>query len=193
MIIRVYSDLHLEFGKFRVPSTVTEKEETLVLAGDISVGLRAKNWINMLSSRFKHIVYVFGNHEYYSNNMDEVNSRWANSVMPDNVHILQNQSVVLDGVKFIGSTLWTDFDGENYFSMQTAVNTMHDYQVIENYTPERQLELYKENKAFIIRELETPYEGPIVVVTHHLPSFSLVNERYIGKDINGAYASNMDY
>ena len=76
MLVRLYSDIHLEFGDFVIPPVDGDDETVLVLAGDITVGDKHKNFILDACDQFKHVIYVHGNHEYYRNEYNSVIKKW---------------------------------------------------------------------------------------------------------------------
>src|SRR5262245_53315371 len=122
MRIITYSDLHLEFGaSWIIPPDADA--DVLILAGDIitfrnyhPLELLLKNWN-------KPVLYVIGNHEYYTRTpMSEEEERfrqWLRSIFP-NVTLLLDEEITIDGVHFFGGTMWTDFNGEDFWSMKIA-------------------------------------------------------------------------
>ena len=60
MKLQILSDIHLEFGPFKIPKT---DADVIILAGDIHIGTAAVDWIK--SQTKKPVLYVAGNHEYY--------------------------------------------------------------------------------------------------------------------------------
>ena len=140
--MRIYymSDLHLEFdvdsshfyNTWRaVPMGRANRHDVLVLAGDISVRTDVQ-FIKLISDKFKYVVVVVGNHEYYHGRIDKV-ERIIRASLSDctNVYILQNESVTLDGVSFHGTTLWTDMNKGNP-TTQTIVNGgINDFRLIK--------------------------------------------------------------
>lgn len=197
MKIRLLSDVHREFGDLNVPAMEQDQNSTLVLAGDIDIGLCAIDWILDLAARFKHVVYVMGNHEAYRQDLSILQARWATVPLPENVHVLQNRSIVLDGVKFVGTPLWSDFDNESYRVMQACKKGVSDFTGLVKYQNQRftvwdHVRLFKQSKQFLQEELMAEKTQPVVVVTHWLPSWSLVDPKYVGSVLNGFYASNLD-
>ena len=96
--IQYFSDLHLEFGTIE---PVSDGADVIIAAGDIGVGLDGISWL----TRFDQpVIYVLGNHEYwgqdYTGFIDQV---WQES-SGSNVHFLENESVEIDGVRFVGCT-----------------------------------------------------------------------------------------
>src|SRR5210317_1391978 len=117
MKIKLYSDLHIEFEVFFPPQYKEDKDTILVLAGDICPLERgmAKAFLLMCAEEYKEVIYIPGNHEYYGGNLKQswLNMKAKIEAESDNVHMLDNETKVIDGVAFIGSTLWADFDKGN--------------------------------------------------------------------------------
>lgn len=110
MRLLVLSDLHLEFGaSLTVPPEV--QYDAVVLAGDInSPGTRAVHWAARESSfGGRPVVYVPGNHEFYGREMRCELEAMRKAAQGTSVHVLSRDAVVIDGVRFLGATLWTDF------------------------------------------------------------------------------------
>lgn len=88
--------------------------------------------------------------------------------------MLQNNSVLIDGVTFIGATFWTDFElfGDPDYAMMTAAETMNDYRKIRlsdyqlRLRPRHTLARHQESRDFFARELRKEKTGPRVLVTH---------------------------
>lgn len=196
MFVRPMSDIHLEFGKFKVPVLPTDSETVLVLAGDINVGLAARNWITEMAPRFLAIVYVLGNHEFYKNDTLDIESRWENAEMPPNVYVLINGICQINEVNFIGSTLWSDFNNLDYFEVSACKMQLNDYRVIrqagQKFTPNMAYERCLVNKTFLHNALLDAV-GKTVVVTHHIPSRKLISMRFALEKTNGAYAARCDH
>ena len=106
----VLSDLHLEHGAaLTVPPTATY--DVVVLAGDInSPGSRAVHWAARESMfRGRPVIYVPGNHEFYGKELTSELEEMRKAADGTNVHVLHRDAVVIDGVRLLGATLWTDF------------------------------------------------------------------------------------
>jgi hypothetical protein len=203
MKIRFYSDLHLEFGNFTVPDP--EPDTVLILAGDIGVKLSALSFIEKNYSKFKAVVYVLGNHEFYNGNMNDVLTRWRNVTHIPNLHFLENDSVVIDNIRILGCTLWTDMNNDDFAVKAQVGLCMNDYKIIrvgkETYnkrgkialSPSMTVVLHKESLDFLNKELESSNQKTLVV-THHSPIINGVNsERYGTSMINYAYYTPLEY
>ena len=194
MKLHILSDLHTEFHEFSPPET---DADVVVLAGDIGVGLDGIAWAAREFPELP-VVYVPGNHEFYGYDIGFVDRLKA--AEHPNVHVLDNNTLDIDGVRFLGCTLWTDFklngEGEAWFARQRAKRLIEDFASICNggrrFTPEYSVELHEASKAWLVGELERKFEGPTVVVTHHLPALLSVAKRYANDPLNPAFASRLE-
>lgn len=194
MQLHIVSDLHTEFADFNPPDTGAD---VVVMAGDIGVGTAGVEWA---ARRFRAtpVIYVPGNHEYYHHDIRIVDELRA--VAPDHIYVLDNGVKELVGVRFLGATLWTDFrlygEGEAWFARQRAKRGMRDFTVIRNgdrrFTPEDSVLLHEASRAWLESELQADFDGPTVVVTHHLPARPSISKRYANDPLNPAFASGME-
>ncbi|PKO26652.1 MAG: hypothetical protein CVU36_23465 [Betaproteobacteria bacterium HGW-Betaproteobacteria-9] len=142
MNLLVLSDLHLETGPLPLVQArrkVGEGADIVILAGDIGEGSRGLRWARA-SFPTHAIIYVAGNHEYYRGVMEEVQSDMAAVARELDIHLLENSSVEFGGVRFLGCTLWTDFElmGEERREelMDRAGVAMNDYRLIQRWRGE---------------------------------------------------------
>ena len=194
MKLHVLSDLHTEFADFSPPGT---DADVVVLAGDIGVGLAGIEWA---ARRFTEtpVIYVPGNHEFYDHDIGLTNELKVTA--PANIHVLNNDKLEFDGVRFLGCTLWTDFklygEGEAWSSRQRARRSILDFTSIRSgkrrFTPEDSVDLHETSKTWLVGELKRKIEGPTVVVTHHLPASTSVAKRYANDPLNPAFASGLE-
>lgn len=208
MLIRPCSDFHIEQIGLDIdkvintylPELETDKDTVLTIAGDLSQAHR-EDWVNFLnkvSNRFRSVIYVPGNHEWYSN--DLFPKLQEHKSLKGNVHILYNDYIFMDDVAFIGGTLWTNFDNNPLYE-EIARRGMTDYRAIsvkiDNTTrrllPEDTvLEFYKA-KNYIFKAISILKESGFktVVVTHHSPTPESVHERFTGDDLNYAFFTDL--
>jgi len=194
MKIHVLSDLHTEFADFVPPKT---DADVVVLAGDIGVGLGGIEWA-AIHFQSKPVIYVPGNHEYYHYDIGSTDD--LRKAASDNVHVLNNNALEVNGVRILGSTLWTDFkldgEGEAWVARQRAKQWMEDFSSIRNgmrgFTPEDSVDRHRRSVAWLVDELEKEFDGPTVVVTHHLPTARSVDKRYANDPLNPAFASRLE-
>lgn len=209
MQFRLMSDLHLEFEDRVIDFTPMPRQEdmeqVLILAGDIAVGTDAKPFIKRMCKQFYHVIYILGNHEFYHNEVNKVRARWKEMDMPENFTFLDNNVTIIDGVRIVGGTLWTDFAGGDWFAMNTARNGMNDFDCIKikegmketgyrkrTWLPEDAIRAHKETLFTITETVRVPHDGPTVVVTHHLPHPLCVDANFRTHVLNPAYMTNLD-
>jgi predicted phosphodiesterase len=120
-------DPHFDYQclKFRYPEDV----DVVVLAGDIGEWINGLEWAR---NRFanKEIVYVPGNHEYYDSDLSIIDDMRLKAKELD-IHLLDNDSVIIDGVRFLGTTLWTNFDNYSAEAISEAERNMQDYHYVK--------------------------------------------------------------
>jgi Icc-related predicted phosphoesterase len=201
MRIHLLSDLHFEFGK--MPSTYTPPEcDVVILSGDISPGLPGVVWAK---KTFKvPVIYVPGNHEFYiQRTMAAQIMLMREEAEGSNVHIMDNDTIEIDGVRFIAATMWTDYNlyGSQYLSMSACQRRMNDFSQcyvdiegggVEHFSAPKALELHQESRLYVTTELAKPFDGKTVVVTHHAPSEKSIHARYGMDALNPGYASRLE-
>jgi Icc-related predicted phosphoesterase len=196
----VLSDLHMELTRgWDLPFGDARPDfDVLVVAGDLIPRMeRGVRWLRERVDRT--VVYVPGNHEFYGCDIDRTVEKARVAAADSNIHILQNDTVTIDGITFIGATLWTDFDlfGDAEYAMMAAAESMNDYRKIRlrNYElrlrPQHTLARHMESRDFIARELRRPETGPRVVVTHMGPHPDCARRGFERDISSAAYTSDL--
>lgn len=194
------SDCHLEYGnKIDVP--VLPGVKFLILAGDIGSYKSHLPFIKDCASKYT-VLYILGNHEFYGHTLQEVRDFW-NSVEIDNFHFLDNSSVIIDGIEFIGSTLWVDFNRGDFHTLYNAPIEIKDFQKIFNANEDDYItphEIYDEFKIAYDYLKEAIYNdnGMVkVLITHYGISHRSVHPQYLNHSeimkLNHYYTSHLDY
>lgn len=188
MKIRLWSDIHCEFGAPDYNKTPEDHEVVLVIAGDFTVGVQHEVLLRELCDHFKAVVFVCGNHEYYQNEIYAVDLMYR--MLADeitNLHFLQGDYAIIDDVRFIGGTFWTDMGNNCHKVKQLVRHRMNDYSCIKiddmydsirYIKPDDIFEINKRQRAKLIEFLETPFDGKTVIVTHHAPLDICLNPMY---------------
>ena len=221
--IRCYSDLHLDHynGRFNVitgepvwwtpPELPDDKETILILAGDIWTGTKwiefaGHSWISKIASRFKTVLVVLGNHDYWPCNSGGLSitkgGDKCNALLQDmgyhNVKVLDRDTHTVSDILFVGATLWTDMDKGSPLAMMNMRSSMaYDskctYETIPwcNFTSERWVKTYCQHRDYIKHVVEQNKDKKIVVITHHLPLLTMNDPRYIGDSDNCYYSSDL--
>jgi len=197
------SDLHLEFEDEYLLEIYVDKEykdSYLVLAGDICSYTSKSNFVKFfdyISKKFKRVIYVAGNHEYYKGTLDD--NRIINLLLPfDNIYFLQDEYITFedDDLTFYGSTLWSRLD-TNYENNSLAQSQLNDFKYIrdpiDNELITRRLtgEMFEFSLELIKDFLESKPKGKIVIISHHMPLYEVICDKYKNYVLNAAYASNL--
>lgn len=201
MKFRFYSDLHIEFKKFDNWKHNDSKEINLILAGDIGVGDMATNMITEMCKDYRSVILVPGNHEYYSQNVEDVDNHFAklDNDIP-NFHFLNIGTRIIDDIRIIGGTMWTDLNKGDWNTCRTASRSMNDYHCIsitgsngvpENFTTTHSRAKFAEFKSYLDKEMASPWAGKTLVVTHHSPCELSVAHQFKGSILNYAYFEDM--
>jgi Icc-related predicted phosphoesterase len=228
MKIAICSDLHLEFGDLDL--TNDENADVLILGGDIfvahdlqshvydessmivaataSVTERAKRYVDFVTrcaERFKFVVLVMGNHEHYHGDFTK-SANLIRGTFGDyhNVHFLDKEWRIINGVLFYGGTLWTNMNNEDPNTMHRIRMMMNDFNCVKNgiktddkyystFMPEDAVEDHYAFRRGLDEVLALHPDLPTVVVGHHAPSKASTHPRYKNEFImNGAYSTDLD-
>lgn len=204
MRLWVLSDLHVEFdashygGGLKIPDA-----DICIVAGDVMNGCgNSIRWLDKMVAPAMPVIFVAGNHEFYGHSVFE-GLEWARIHAEEcpRVHFLENDDVIIGGVRFLGCTLWTDFalDGDVRWGAANFEGRLNDARQIawrmlparEAFTANRALELHRRSRSFLQQELSKKFEGPTVVVTHHAPHRNSVHRRWKGSSLNPSFASDL--
>lgn len=202
MNIQLLSDLHLEaHPHFRVEPAPTA--DVLVLAGDIGSYQKGSRLLDMdfglqrfspLTGWPTPVLFVPGNHEYDNADFDETHDRLRVVTQRLGMQWLERETLVLDGVRFVGTTLWADFDAlldqadppeaqarSRDKSMRAANHHLRKTGTTRRGEPflADVMRLHALSCQDWLRSaLATPFDGPTVAVTHFAPSLASADPRY---------------
>ena len=177
------SDIHLEFDPTYRLSSIGE---VLIIAGDLGkvVSRSYYDFLRHASDRYDHIILVAGNHEYYGTTIENGEKILKNLNIP-NVHYLQCDSIMINGIEYLGCTLWSEI-------LLDAGWMTNDGNSIKNFSLKNYYELYVEHSTWLTKKLNEPVNHKRVVITHHLPTFKAINDKYKGLN-NTFFASALDH
>ncbi len=202
----VFSDLHLAFSELDYELTLPVDADVVVVAGDVTAPVaKSLHWLNEnIAMAGYEVVFVAGNHEHYGQVYeDSMKSGFEERSKYPNVHFLENEEIVIKGVRFLGASMWTDFDLYHNAPAAMAVASlyMNDYRVIhsrgsdgilQRFTPEMTRRIHQESRLWLRDALAVEHLGPTVVVTHHCPHELSVAPQYAGDKLNPAFTTDMD-
>ena len=209
MKVQILSDLHVDFKEnYKYFSDrCIKRADTLIVAGDIHPHKRMdehgayvwsdkrETFINEeLLPRWKNVIVIPGNHEFYGSTVDD---EWFGKQLKvyendkgNKVHYCNNHVLQIDGVYFVCSTLWSHIGHSNSYAVKQGLN---DYRMISGLTIDRMNEIHQANKDFLVEALtEIPDGKRCVFITHHVPSFHLIHPRWRGNSLNEAFSADMD-
>ena len=188
MDVQLISDIHVEFHEDSGRAwalSLPVMSDILVIAGDFGTQHTWREPMSILASRFKHIIYVLGNHEYDNASFEDVHADVAEFCSTHkNVVWLNNDVYVLDGIRFIGSTLWFA-QPDKHDEQSLARFSSYDLNHRESST--KIFEVNERAQAFL---RSTVREGD-VVITHHIPTRECVSSRFVTSALNCFFVCDM--
>lgn len=209
MKVQVLSDLHVDFKenyKYFCNRCI-KRADTLIIAGDIHPHKRLEVngeyvWDDTretfikehLLPKWKNVIIIPGNHELYGSTVDD---EWFGSQLKvyendagHKVHYCNNHVLQLEGQYFVCSTLWSHIGVHNEYTIRRGLN---DYKMINELTVSRINDIHQANRDFLVEALnEIPKGKRAVLITHHVPSYDLISERWRGHSLNEGFCADMD-
>ncbi|VTU42168.1 MULTISPECIES: metallophosphoesterase [unclassified Variovorax] len=204
MNLQILSDLHMDGAAWTAPLT---EADAIVVAGDLfDDGARSAVWcVELAQTAGKPVFFVPGNHDFYDGVISERLLNMHRIACAGDVYLLHNKSVELQGVRFVGTPLWSDFqiDGpaSSVLAKHAAQDLMGDFQYIRigdgtgsarNLRPNDAVRMHERGLRALDRGLTNAYSEKVVVITHHAPSVRSLTRGFRYSPLNGAYASDMD-
>lgn len=223
MKFRLLSDLHFEFGRYHtvqpLPYLPDEENMVVLLAGDIfpafgynmfpAYSANFFGFMDDITARHKHVVYVLGNHEHYDGDISYTAKLIKDKMREEytNVTVLDNESISFDNIEIIGATLWTNYYDENAECMNACHFGMADYKYIQNslgpqnpwhkmtickIIPSDILPIHYASKKYIFDSIaRCKEEGKrTIVLTHHAPSALSITPEYANDERNSGYVND---
>ncbi len=213
--IGIVSDLHTEFWDDEALELAgndirraTEGSDIILLAGDIG---SAGHGIAVANAIFpdKPVCIVAGNHEFYGLTYDDAIEEMTQTAAKfPNVNFLNRSVFYHDNLRIIGATLWTDFDlfGTQPHSM--ILNSTRNYKKIGFTTPypdfysiyndtdcisaAEMLAWHQRDKEWIMQEIDKPFDGLTVMMTHHAPVSFTIHPRFEGNSMNPCFSNRFE-
>jgi predicted MPP superfamily phosphohydrolase len=169
--ILILSDLHTEHLQYWALPEELPDFDVAVLAGDIA-GSPEKG-IDFAATApapiGKPVIYVPGNHEFYGGEIEHRIRVGKEAAAGTNVRLLDRDVAVIDGVRFVGAILWTDYalQGQQGWSMAMAAQGLYDHKAIERrgpqgalrFAPADALARRRADRDYIETVLSVPFDG----------------------------------
>lgn len=208
MKILAFGDLHfdhwLRSGRNPIAGVepFLEDLDALLILGDLA-NSPERGWPNALGW-LKYVIdpsriwLLPGNHDYYGFRLDG-DDRLRELAENEGANFLQKSALDLGGVRFLACTLWSDFrlrgDMHRQNDMEAALRSMNDYQLIRTREdgpiarPEDTAAIFDDHLGWLSGELDRPFDGRTVVLTHHAPSRSVSGKV---DEVSPAFGSDLD-
>ena len=207
MNIQLLSDLHLEAHPHFLPEPAPGAD-VLVLAGDVGsyqegsqladqdFGLARFSPLPLGAGWPTPVLFVPGNHEYDAQDFDEAHARLRSTCDRLGIAWLERETLVMQGVRFVGTTLWSDFDaladhegsadlGRRLKLREKAFRAANFYlrktggtRNGEPFLAEAMRDQALLCQQWLAQALAVPFAGPTVAVTHFAPSLLSADLRY---------------
>lgn len=226
MKINLCSDLHLEFADLVLPGG-----DVLIVAGDLfeaknlqrdrynadselvmfefeNSNKRPDRYYRFIeeecSRKYRETILVMGNHEHYGSQFEKT-ADYIKSQLPDNVTLLDKSTREINGVLFVGGTMWTDVNRDDFMTHSVLKHSMSDYRYIKEFnstnnayhklTTQRTMREHADTLQYFKHVLVNNREGrqlPVVMVSHHAPSTVSTKPKYKhDREMNGGYSSDL--
>jgi len=206
--IQLLSDLHLETHPHFMPE-VAPTADILVLAGDVGsyqpgsmlldhadadFGLARFSPRRDLAAWPVPVFFVPGNHEYDGMPFEEAHERLQETCERLQIIWLHQRVNVLNGVRLIGCTLWSDFEAlvPQHGPLTQQLKAREKAERAANFYLRKTGTTFKgeaflsdavraqalADQAWLAQTLSEPFSGPTVVVTHFAPTLKSADPRY---------------
>lgn len=208
--MQVASDIHLEFyPNPKLKDFIRPSAPYLAIAGDLGIPyLKSyEKFLMECSINFQKTFIISGNHEYYQwkNKSDH---KWSinrtNHEIDNicqklgNVYYLNNRSHILNhNYIILGTTLWSQIKPISY----QYSNSINDYNQIyyENFgndiliNPKYINDICNLNINWLVDQTAQFKDKQIIIMSHHLPSYQIIDQKYSNNPLNCYYASELEY
>jgi Icc-related predicted phosphoesterase len=208
MNIQLLSDLHLETHPHFTPE-VAPSADVLILAGDIGSYQAGSMLLGQQDQDFGlarfsprkdlrawpvPVFFVPGNHEYDGMPFEDAHEKLQATCKRLEIIFLHQRVEIFGGVRFIGCTLWSDFEAlvptsgpltqqlkarekaeraANFYLKKTGTTFQGAPFLSDAVRAQAQ-----SDQAWLRNALSEPFDGPTVVITHFAPSLLSADPRY---------------
>lgn len=208
MKLWVHSDIHASRGEagLDVPSDA----DIAIVAGDVADGLEASlDYLRATFAGRTPVIWVAGNHEFHGEELPRARATARDAAAGlSGVFLLDDAELRWGGVRFLGSTLWTDYrlgvqdDSRAQRAAMRVAASLPDHREIwrqpdeqgflaKHFSPRDALAMNKVSVDWLTRKLEEPFDGPTVVISHHAPHPGSVAPAFEGDPRTPAYVMDL--
>lgn len=200
MKLHILSDLHMEIAPYKLQ---VFDADVIILAGDIAEGIDGIAWAaSLLEVTEANIIYIAGNHEFYHAEINDIRQKISALCKEHSrLHYLENGAVIINNVRFLGATLWTDFNLTQPEDQETTLRmselSLTDFRLIQyqqsRFKVKDAINMHLNSVKFIEAKLDEDFTGKTVVITHHAPSLQSVAPKYKDSFLKTYFASNLSH
>lgn len=192
MKLFICSDLHTEFLQPIEQLELFKKfpeADGIIIAGDLTSKKYLIDNLKYLCDKYQHVIFTMGNHEFYNSSFQEIEdllnrTKVRSDMLGRNLYWLNDSTCNINNTNFIGGTLWFP---------DNPLNQLYERQLSDfSYIKDFRKEVYERNKKTIVAFNNKQMDENTVVVTHHLPSYQSVNEKYKGDQLNRFFVCDME-
>jgi predicted phosphodiesterase len=198
--IQIASDLHHEFLHHGAPGSealrLAKNVDVLILAGDIHAGTQV---VGLYGQFPVPVLYVHGNHELYRHEFFTSQHQLRTNLAPSSLRFLERDELILNGVRFLGCCLWTDYNLRPEWktvALREAEIAMNDHRHIRYgrahaFSPRDAETEHQKSVEWLADRLTQPFQGRTVVITHHAPHANSIPPEYERDILSAAFASDL--
>lgn len=210
-----------EIDQLWYPTPLPEDKETVMLIpGDLWINNNAfarrfggqESWVERISKQFHSCIFLLGNHDFWGLSLNTAHQKAKDCIAHyglTNAYLLEDEQVIIDDVKFLGGTMWTDYDKYNPIILMKAPDYMNDFKEIRFRMGTREAGIYrrlltndlvathKKTREYLLKNARRDYpDQKVVILSHHAPSFESIAEEFRNKtdwDSNFFYFSELGW
>ena len=204
MRIQILSDLHLEFQP-DLQLEIAPDLDALIVAGDICTSTqRGFAYVRAQAGPDLPVIAVAGNHEFYGRVWQEARAAAPDHARQNGITWLDDASAEICGVRFVGATLWTDYEvygtDKRAAAMEMAGRLMSDHRLISagddgglqtSFSPAHARKAHHVSREHLGAALARPFAGTTVVVTHHGPHARSIAPKFRDTLLTAAFISDL--